>query len=140
MNAKIVRDTIAHLDGKIFECRQDIEDAVFPVFGKLQSMFTGEGHRDLVDRLIRARWIEVEGKNWKVTLPVASKFAPVEDAKPVNEQEFQSPEDQDSEDPPLPSECTQAIYAIYRKDYALAIRLLSSLLPPKPPSSNTSNL
>src|SRR5277367_5689127 len=90
MNAKIVRDAIAHLDGKVFECKQEIEDAVFPVFGKLQSMFTGEGHRDLVDRLIRARWVEVEGKNWKVTLPALKKFEPAkEDSKPVNEQEFQ---------------------------------------------------
>lgn len=69
MNAKVVRDILAPLDGQSFESREDVETAVFPLWAKSPTVLAGEGHRDLVDRLIRARWVDfVQGK-WKFFLP-----------------------------------------------------------------------
>lgn len=94
MNAKSVRDILASLDGKVYETREAVEDAVFPMWAKLSAVFHGEGHRDLVDRLINARWLEfIQGK-WKFFLPAEEKFgaaiepetpkaAAVEPTKPV---------------------------------------------------------
>jgi len=81
-NAKLVRDAIASLDGKIFATKQEVEDAIYPLWAKLSIVFHGEGHRDLVDRLISARWLEAlgAGKGWKFFLPAPEKFAtPVPD-------------------------------------------------------------
>ncbi len=44
------------LDGKHFESYQELEDAVFPYYGKLSAYYTGEGHRSLVDKLLQAGW------------------------------------------------------------------------------------
>lgn len=83
MNAKSVRDILATLDGKVYETREAVEDAVFPMWAKLSTVFHGEGHRDLVDRLVSARWLEyIQGK-WKFFLPAEEKFAvPVPEEHP----------------------------------------------------------
>ena len=75
MNAKSVRDILASLDGKVFETREAVEDAVFPMWAKLSTVFHGEGHRDLVDRLVSARWLEYIQCKWKFFLPAEEKFA-----------------------------------------------------------------
>lgn len=86
-NAKLVRDAIASLDGKTFASKQEVEDAIFPMWAKLSIVFHGEGHRDLVDRLINARWLEPlgAGKGWKFYLPAPEKFVvpAAETPKPV---------------------------------------------------------
>ena len=78
MNVKVVRDALASLDGKSFDSREDAENAVYVPFAKakLHAMFTGEGHRDLFDRLERALWVKRSpGTNkWTFTLPSEDKF------------------------------------------------------------------
>jgi hypothetical protein len=76
MNSKIVRDALASLDQKSFNSREEAEDALYVLYAKakLTSVFQGEGHRDLFDRLERARWVEnVKGK-WVYSLPSLEKF------------------------------------------------------------------
>jgi len=68
-NARLVRNTLAALDGERYNSKEDVENAVYPVFGPLTSIFQGEGHRDLVDRLIGAKWITVVDGKWTVKLP-----------------------------------------------------------------------
>lgn len=74
MNSKIVRDALASLDGKKWKTREDVEDSIFPLFGPLTAIFNGESYRDLVDRLIRARWLEYVKGEWNLVLPTIEKF------------------------------------------------------------------
>jgi hypothetical protein len=76
MNAKVVRDALVSLDGKSFNSREEAENAIYPLYAqaKLTAMFTGEGHRDLFDRLERARWVENLKGKWTFTLPPEEKF------------------------------------------------------------------
>jgi hypothetical protein len=76
MNAKTVRDALASLDGKSFNSREEAENALYVPFAKakLSAMFTGEGHRDLFDRLERALWVRCEKGKWTYFLPTLEKF------------------------------------------------------------------
>jgi hypothetical protein len=71
MNARNIRDAIASLDQKSFNTREEAEDALYPLFAKakLSSVFQGEGHRDLFDRLIRVGWVENTKGKWVYSLP-----------------------------------------------------------------------
>jgi len=122
MKSKGVRDALASLDGMVFASKEAVEDAIFPLYGKLQEYFHGEGHRDLVDRLINARWLEVEKGKWKLTLPAPEKFGTPATPAPETTTAFATP----------PQETgiakNNAMAAILRDDYKEAIRILTTLL------------
>ena len=134
MNAKIVRDALASLDGKVFDCKQDIEDAVFPLYNSLTSVFHGEGHRDLVDRLIRARWLEVVNGKWTLSLPPIEKFTiydpstgaiatPDTDAEVALDMKLLRTRTEIAA-----ANKNEAMAAILHDDYKEAIRILATLL------------
>jgi hypothetical protein len=60
LNQQFVQKTLKPLQGLTFISREAIEDAFYPYYGPLQPIFQGEGHRDLVDRLIAAKWITID--------------------------------------------------------------------------------
>lgn len=60
-NKQIVLNALLPLKGKSFSDREALDDAFLPFFGPLQNFFHGEGHRDLVDRLIRVGWVTYSG-------------------------------------------------------------------------------
>ena len=68
MNKQLTYTTLLPLLGKRFKTREELDDAFYPYFGPLQIIFPGEGHRDLVDRLIGAKWIVIENNEWVVKL------------------------------------------------------------------------
>lgn len=74
-NQKAVLAAITPLIGKTYQSKEDLDDAFFPIYGPLQNIFHGEGHRDLVDRLIAAKWITRDQNGYKV---VATGDAPSE--------------------------------------------------------------
>jgi hypothetical protein len=78
MNAKLVRDALASLDGQSFNSREEAEDAIYIPYSKagLHAVFTGEGHRDLFDRLERTGWVRRQaGTNkWIFALPTEDKL------------------------------------------------------------------
>ena len=122
MKSKRVRDALISLDGNSFNCREAVEDAIFPLFSPLQEVFPGESHRDLVDRLIRSRWLEVAKGNWQLTLPDPSKFPGLVEA-----------EAETIEAPATPAYDVSmgknnAMAAILRDDYKEAIHILTTLL------------
>lgn len=73
---------IKPLDGAKFKDRESVEDAFLPYFAPLQIYFQGQGHRDLVDSLIRTGVIAKEKEGYVVKLPVAP--APVAAEEIVN--------------------------------------------------------
>jgi hypothetical protein len=128
MNSKLVRDALASLDNAVFTTKEAVEDAVYPLFSPLQALFQGEGHRDLVDRLLRARWLEfVRGKGWILTLPAIEKFnmtLPLSSTVPPEANAFETKSQ--SIDPATERE--RAIAAILQGNYKDAIRILTILL------------
>ncbi len=123
MNAKSVRDILASLDGKVFETREAVEDAVFPMWAKLSAVFHGEGHRDLVDRLVSARWVEfIQGK-WKFFLPAEEKFPVTPATTSCTPPEL----DLNTTTDPHAAK-NNAMAAVLRDDYKEAIRILTTLL------------
>ena len=119
MNSKLVRDALVSLDGSVFATKEAVEDAVFPLYGPLQPLFQGEGHRDLVDRLERARWLTfVKGKGWMLDLPPIEKYNNVVP-------EMEQPVAATAQPTSKPSE---AINAILDGNYKEAIRILTALL------------
>jgi hypothetical protein len=121
MKSKRVRDALISLDGNSFNCREAVEDAIFPLFSQLQEVFPGESHRDLVDRLIRSRWLEVAKGNWQLTLPDASKFPGIIEAESPIETPLTPAYD-------VSMGKNNAMAAILRDDYKEAIRILTTLL------------
>lgn len=69
LNAKIIYEAIKSLDGRKWNSREELEDAIFPLYGDLSSIFHGEGHRDLVDRLINARWVDIVAGQFMLFCP-----------------------------------------------------------------------
>jgi hypothetical protein len=122
MKSKRVRDALVALDGQSFNCREAIEDAIFPLFAPLQEVFPGESHRDLVDRLIRARWLEVAKGNWQLTLPDPNKFPGIIESESAIESQPTTP----AYDVSMGK--NNAMAAILRDDYKEAIRILTTLL------------
>lgn len=59
-NKQITLNAVLPLKGVTFTDREAMDDAFLPYFAPLQNFFHGEGHRDLVDRLIRCGWITVD--------------------------------------------------------------------------------
>ena len=123
MKSKNVRDALASLDGKFFETKEAVEDAIFPLFGKLQEFFHGEGHRDLVDRLINARWLEVVKGKWQLTLPTPEKFT-----MPVDTQTPEPITSAFDTQPAFKTAIRNALTAILLGDDKEAIRILTKLL------------
>jgi hypothetical protein len=78
MNKVRVQQALSPIKGKIFTDRESLENAVFPLFGPLQSIFEGEGHRDLVDRLIGAQWITRSNAGFTVVLDDPKPVTPIE--------------------------------------------------------------
>ena len=68
-NNELIMKTLAPLNGQAFVGREMIEDALFPFFGPLQSLFPGQCHRDLLDKLIQVRWVLQEGQKFTIQLP-----------------------------------------------------------------------
>jgi hypothetical protein len=128
MKSKRVRDALASLDGMVFNSKEAIEDAIFPLFSKLQDMFHGEGHRDLVDRLINAKWLEVVKGKWQLTLPAPEKFG----TEPAIVDDGTKPEPGDTPafdtQPAFKAAIKNAMTAILLGDDKEAIRILTKLL------------
>lgn len=78
MNKITTYNALLPLKGKTFDTRDELDNAVFPYFGPLQIIFQGEGHRDLVDRLLGAKWIVIENHKYVVVL---EDVAPTKPAK-----------------------------------------------------------
>jgi hypothetical protein len=127
MKSKNVRDALASLDGKFFDTKEDIEDAIFPLFGKLQDFFHGEGHRDLVDRLINAKWLEVVKGKWQLTLPAPEKFATPGFTETPKDQLIIGDQAFDAQ-PAFKIAIKNAMTAILLGDDKEAIRILTTLL------------
>jgi len=126
MKSKRVRDAIASLDGMSFNCREAVEDAIFPLYSPLTEVFHGEGHRDLVDRLIRTRWLEVVQGKWTLTLPSLDKFPTPAEELSLNSGPEQPPVAVIPQDTGIAK--NNAMAAILRDDYKEAIRILATLL------------
>lgn len=124
MKSKKVRDALISLDGKIFDCKEDVENAVYPLFSSLTSLFHGEGHRDLVDRLINARWLEVVKGKWHLSLPPEDKFQTASVHLDIDKDP--EPSERKIDINVITNE--DAISAILRHDYKEAIRILTTLL------------
>jgi len=125
MKSKIIRDALVSLDGMFFDSKEDVENAVYPLFRKLQEFFQGEGHRDLVDRLINARWLEVVKGKWLLTLPAPEKFPSATSSTPEPTTAFTTGQTAPQE-PGIAK--NNAMAAILRDDYKEAIRILTTLL------------
>lgn len=69
------------IQGKTFDSREHLDDAILPLFGPLQSIFTGESYRDLADKLFDARWIVQQGPLFIVQLPPTPAVNPVTKTK-----------------------------------------------------------
>ena len=121
MKSKKVRDALVSLDGKSFDSKEDIENAVYPLFSSLTTLFHGEGHRDLVDRLINARWLEVVNGKWQLSLPPEDKFQTA-----TVHQDIESVTIGNKQANPKTKE--DAISAILRNEYKEAIRILTTIL------------
>ena len=131
MNAKKVRDALASLDGKLFESKEAVENAVFPLFSPLTALFHGEGHRDLVDRLISARWLEVVKGKWVLSLPPVEKFTPAVSPTTQPTEAFDTAPGQSPYTVggvQKSASKNDAMAAILRDDYKEAIRILTTLL------------
>ena len=71
------------LQGKTFKNREELEDAVLPFFGPLQNYFQGQGHRDLVDWLLRSGCVVHENHQLVFKLPKLPTFGIVEPPVPA---------------------------------------------------------
>jgi hypothetical protein len=65
-----ITTTLQPLNGKTFDSKDDLDDALYPFFGPLQSMFTGKGHRDLADHLLNLGWVKKENGKLVLRMPV----------------------------------------------------------------------
>ena len=138
MKSKKVRDALVSLDGKSFDSKEDVENAVYPLFSSLTTIFHGEGHRDLVDRLIAARWLEVVNGKWNLSLPPEDKFQTVSVHRDIDvaKEELSANsvlnnprfEDDKRNQQANPKTKDDAISAILRHDYKEAIHILTTLL------------
>jgi hypothetical protein len=75
-NNELIIKTLTPLNGQAFIGREAIEDALFPHFGPLQPLFPGQGHRDLLDKLITVHWVIQEGQKFTVQLPTTKPATP----------------------------------------------------------------
>lgn len=77
-----IRKAIEFLDGMTFADRDILESAILPHFGQLIDIFTGQGHRDFVDRLVMIGWITLNSSNgnYKLKIPPIN---PLEESKKV---------------------------------------------------------
>jgi len=65
-----IRDALKSIDGKVYSNREDMDNALFPLFGPLQSAFPGMSFRDLADILIGKGWVTLDpNRGFKVVLP-----------------------------------------------------------------------
>lgn len=67
-----IKTVLAQLDGCTFSNQEELEDAVLPRFGQLQSAMLGKTHRDLVDLLVDRGWVKKISRGGAITL----KFPP----------------------------------------------------------------
>lgn len=93
-NAQLIAEKFKALDGKTFKTREDLDNEAYFYFGSLSSIFYGETFRDVVDRMINARWIDNVNGEWIVQLP---KFDETKALPTLDSKEFIKTEDSDLE-------------------------------------------
>lgn len=124
MKALMVRNAIASLDGTSYTSLEALQDAVLPLFGPLTSLLPGEGHRNLVDRLIAGGWVVREQDTLVVKLPPTSSLD--SDVRP--ETPAPTPYLETTRTPHVARNEADAITAITNGNYREAIRILATLL------------
>jgi hypothetical protein len=95
-NTVLIIKTFTPLNGKSFYSKDELEDAVFPLYSRadLSSRFTGEGHRDMVDRLIRSQYVVLEGNKYVVRLPITPVVGDPNQQNPEAQAQFETPASQ----------------------------------------------
>lgn len=81
-----IKKAIGRLDNMLFVNREELENAILPLFGPLQAAMPGMTFRDLTDLLIKKGWVTVDQGKILLKFPPESKEEPAKGTSSLSDQ------------------------------------------------------
>jgi len=127
-----MREALNPINGRYFNNKEELDQAVYPLFGGLTDIFQGETYMDLVDRMIRVGWVKTNGTIFQVDIPQTVDIHPPTPTNQVYDGVGVSPLAAPSAEVfKLRSDeqkKVEAVAAIMKNDFKTAIQILATLV------------